>query len=182
VVRILPPNLVGRARGVRRAFDVAISGVLLAMLSPLIGIRALAGRIEAGPGVILRLVRVGRDGKTFNCLTLRSLRGPRTLRRTSLDELLQLWNVVRGDMSLVGPSPDHPELVEGFSAQYECYHLRQRVRAGLTGFAQVNGLRSDTSIHDRARYDNYYIENWSPWFDIKVCVRALSEYVLARGS
>ena len=90
------------------------------------------------------------------------------LRCTSLDELPQLWNIIRGDMTLVGPRPERPHFVDKFSIEFDRYSHRHRVRAGLTGLAQVSGLRGDTSIADRARYDNYYIEHWSLWLDIKI--------------
>jgi lipopolysaccharide/colanic/teichoic acid biosynthesis glycosyltransferase len=105
----------------------------------------------------------------------------RFLRRTSLDELPQLWNILRGDMTLVGPRPERPHFVHRFSAEYDRYAHRHRVQAGLTGLAQVSGLRGDTSIADRARFDNYYIEHWSLWLDIKIIVRTFSEVLFARG-
>jgi lipopolysaccharide/colanic/teichoic acid biosynthesis glycosyltransferase len=90
------------------------------------------------------------------------------MRQTSLDELPQLLNVLRGDMSLVGPRPERPEFVELFEMQIRRYGERHRVKAGVTGWAQVHGLRGQTSIADRAEWDNYYIENWSLWLDIKI--------------
>jgi lipopolysaccharide/colanic/teichoic acid biosynthesis glycosyltransferase len=99
----------------------------------------------------------------------------RFLRRTSIDELPQLWNVLRGDMTLVGPRPELPYFVEQFSRQFDGYSHRHRVQAGLTGLAQVMRLRGDTSIADRARYDNLYIENWSLWLDIKIILRTFRE-------
>lgn len=105
----------------------------------------------------------------------------RVLRRLSLDELPQIWNVLRGDMTLVGPRPERPYFVEQFSAKYDRYGYRHRVQVGLTGLAQVSGLRGDTSIADRARHDNYYIENWSLWLDVKIIVRTFFEVFLARG-
>ena len=112
-------------------------------------------------------VRVGRVG--------------RFLRRTSLDELPQLWNILRGDMTLVGPRPERPFFVNRYAAEYDRYGQRHRVRAGLTGLAQVSGLRGNTSIADRARYDNYYIENWSLWLDVKILVRTVAEVLFLRG-
>ncbi len=105
----------------------------------------------------------------------------RFLRASSLDELPQLWNILRGDMTLVGPRPERPHFVEQFSARYDRYAYRHRVQAGLTGFAQVSGLRGDTPIADRARYDNYYIENWSLWLDVKILLRTVSEVFFAHG-
>jgi exopolysaccharide biosynthesis polyprenyl glycosylphosphotransferase len=202
VTRIRTPNLRGLAWAVKRAFDVVIASALLVLAAPVIAVCALAVRIEGGPGVIFRQVRVGRDGELFECLKIRSLlpsdesesatnwsvatdarvgRVGRLLRRTSLDELPQLWNIVRGNMTLVGPRPERPHFVHQFSAQYDRYEHRHRVKAGLTGLAQVSGLRGDTSIADRARYDNYYIEHWSLWLDIKIIVRTFSEVLFARG-
>ena len=97
----------------------------------------------------------------------------RLLRRLSLDELPQLWNVLMGDMSLVGPRPEQPAYVEQFRSSIPRYFLRHHVKAGMTGWAQVNGLRGDTSIEERTRYDLYYVENWSPLFDIKIMVKTL---------
>jgi exopolysaccharide biosynthesis polyprenyl glycosylphosphotransferase len=202
VMRISAPNLSGPAWGIKRAFDIVVAGVLLILVVPVLAACALAVRIEGGPGVIFRQVRVGRNGQLFECLKLRSLRPidnneaatnwsiandkrmgqvGRFLRRTSLDELPQLWNILRGDMTLVGPRPERPHFVEQFSSQYHRYANRHRVQAGLTGLAQVSGLRGDTSIADRTRYDNYYIENWSLWLDIKIIIRTFSEVLFGRG-
>jgi exopolysaccharide biosynthesis polyprenyl glycosylphosphotransferase len=202
VMRIRTPNLRGPSWVIKRAFDVIVSGAVLLLISPLLAVCALAVRIEGGSGVIFRQPRVGRNGVHFNCLKLRSMRpanesesatnwsvasdkrvGPvgRILRRTSLDELPQFWNIIRGDMTLVGPRPERPHFVDKFSAEFDRYSHRHRVRAGLTGLAQVSGLRGDTSIADRARYDNYYIEHWSLWLDIKIVIRTFSEVFFARG-
>jgi exopolysaccharide biosynthesis polyprenyl glycosylphosphotransferase len=202
VYRVRAPNLGAPARIVKRAFDVVLAVPALLLVAPLIGLCALAVRMEGGSGVLFRQSRVGRDGMVFECLKLRSMRpateadsattwsiaadnrvGPvgRFLRRTSLDELPQLWNVLRGDMTLVGPRPERPHFVDRFSAQYERYAHRHRMQAGLTGLAQVSGLRGDTSIADRARFDNYYIEHWSLWLDIKIIIRTFAEVLFARG-
>jgi exopolysaccharide biosynthesis polyprenyl glycosylphosphotransferase len=202
IMRIRTPNLTGPARLIKRGFDFLVAGLLLALVSPVLALCALAVRLEGGHGVIFRQARVGRDGRLFDCLKLRSMRpvdatesatnwsivgddrvGPvgRILRRTSLDELPQLWNILHGDMTLVGPRPERPHFVRQFSAQYDRYDHRHRVQAGLTGLAQVSGLRGDTSIADRARYDNYYIENWSLWLDIKIIIRTFHEVLLVRG-
>jgi len=202
VMRIRTPNLTGMAWEVKRAFDIVVVSLLLALLAPVMAICALAVRIEGGPGVIFRQPRVGRNGKVFDCLKFRSMRPRdsmesatnwsiaeddrvgrvgRFLRRTSLDELPQLWNILRGDMTLVGPRPERPYFADQFAATYDRYAHRHRVRAGLTGFAQVSGLRGDTSIADRARYDNYYIENWSLWLDIKILIRTFTEVLFVRG-
>jgi exopolysaccharide biosynthesis polyprenyl glycosylphosphotransferase len=202
VMRIRTPNLAGPALLIKRAFDVVVASILLILSAPVIALCMLGLRIEDGPGSLFRQTRVGRNGELFDCLKLRSLRPVsreeaatswsiakdervgrvgRFLRRTSLDELPQLWNILRGDMTLVGPRPERPHFVEQFSATYDRYAQRQRVQAGLTGFAQVSGLRGDTPIADRARHDNYYIENWSLWLDIKILLRTFVEVLFARG-
>jgi exopolysaccharide biosynthesis polyprenyl glycosylphosphotransferase len=202
IMRIRNPNLHGPARLIKRGFDIAVATVALIILLPVLMAAALAVRIEGGPGVIFRQVRVGRDGKHFELLKFRSMRpanaaesqtmwcvaadkrvGPvgRFLRCTSIDELPQLWNILRGDMTLVGPRPERPHFVEQFSTQFDRYSHRHRVEVGLTGFAQVSGLRGDTSIADRAQYDNFYIENWSLWLDIKIILRTFREVLLHRG-
>ena len=202
IMRIRSPNLRGPARLIKRVFDIVIAVAASIVLSPILAAAAIAVRIEGGPGVIFRQVRVGRDGKRFELLKFRSMRpedesesetrwcvaadarvGPvgRFLRCTSIDELPQLWNIIRGDMTLVGPRPERPHFVELFSVQFDRYAQRHRVQAGLTGFAQVSGLRGDTSIADRARYDNFYIENWSLWLDIKIILRTFREVLFQHG-
>jgi exopolysaccharide biosynthesis polyprenyl glycosylphosphotransferase len=202
VMRIRNPNLHGPSRMIKRAFDIAVALTATLILSPVLVAAALAVRLEGGPGVIFRQMRVGRDGKHFELLKFRSMRPAdedesqtqwcvatdtrvgvvgRFLRCTSIDELPQLWNILRGDMTLVGPRPERPHFVELFSAQFDRYAHRHRVQAGLTGFAQVSGLRGDTSIADRARYDNFYIENWSLWLDIKIILRTFREVVFRSG-
>ena len=185
----------------KRLFDAVIASLGIVMLSPVFAACALAVRIEGGRGVIFRQERVGLDGRPFEMLKFRSMKpagdesaylwsigsdprvGPvgKVLRRTSLDELPQLWNVVRGDMSLVGPRPERPHFVEEFTHQFPRYMARHRVPAGVTGWAQVNGLRGDTDISDRARFDNYYIENWSMWEDVKIVLRTAGQVLGARG-
>ncbi|MET7969997.1 sugar transferase [Micromonospora sp. NPDC005305] len=202
VMRIRPPRLSGWRWVLKRSADVVVSAVSLVALSPLLAACALAVRIEGGPGVLFRQQRVGRHGELFELLKFRSLRpasdaesqttwsvandsrvGPvgRFLRRTSLDELPQLWNILRGDMTLVGPRPERPHFVERFSVEHRHYSWRHRVPAGLTGLAQVSGLRGDTPISDRARFDNYYIENWSLWFDLKILLRTVREVLVGGG-
>ncbi|MGW4063173.1 exopolysaccharide biosynthesis polyprenyl glycosylphosphotransferase [Amycolatopsis sp. NPDC004747] len=186
---------------VKRAVETALAAAALVVLSPVIAVCALAVAVESGFPVFFRQVRVGMDGGTFVLFKLRSVRqaavddsqtrwsvagdrrvGPvgRFLRRSSLDELPQLWNVVRGDMSLVGPRPERPVFVHEFSAVHDLYWARHRVPTGLTGLAQVHGLRGDTSIADRARYDNYYIANWSLWLDVKIIILTVGELLCRR--
>lgn len=201
IMRIRNPNLRGLTRAIKRLFDIAVSSVALVVLLPVLIAAAVAVRLEGGPGVIFRQVRVGRDGKTFEVLKFRSMRpaneaesqtqwsvaadnrvGPvgRFLRCTSIDELPQLWNILRGDMTVVGPRPERPHFVKQFSTEVDRYAHRHRVQVGLTGLAQVSGLKGNTSIADRARYDNFYIENWSLWLDIKIIIRTFRAVVLYR--
>ena len=194
VMRLRRSGLRPHTLFLKRAIDVALSSAALVVLSPILVTCAVAVRIETGPGVIFRQTRVGIGGRNFTLFKFRSLKPAtetegaqnwnidndarlgsvgRFLRRTSLDELPQLWNVLRGDMSLVGPRPERPFFVREFSQVQERYDDRHRVQTGLTGWAQVNDLRGDTSIDDRVRFDNYYIENWSLWGDIKIMFRTL---------
>ncbi|WP_223164231.1 sugar transferase [Nocardioides mesophilus] len=186
----------------KRLFDLVVAASALLVLSPVLALCALAVRREGGPGVIFRQERVGLDGRPFDLLKFRSLSpvneqesqtqwniqndhrlGPvgRFLRRTSLDELPQLWNIVKGDMSLVGPRPERPFFVAQFADRIPRYVARHRVPAGLTGWAQAHGLRGDTSIEERARFDNYYIENWSLWLDVKILVRTVGQVLRREG-
>ena len=187
---------------VKRAIDVTVSGGALLALSPLMGLIALAVRLEGGPGILFRQERVGVDGRQFKLLKFRSMkpvdeteadtnwniaqddrlgRVGRFIRRASLDELPQLINILRGDMSLVGPRPERPHFVSEFRQQHPHYVARHRVPSGLTGLAQVNGLRGDTSIAERARFDNYYIENWSLWLDVKIVLRTALSVLRQEG-
>jgi exopolysaccharide biosynthesis polyprenyl glycosylphosphotransferase len=202
VTLIRAPRLRGPAWAAKRVADIVLSAVALVLCSPLLLACAVAVRIEGGPGVLFRQERVGRDGVRFTCFKFRSMR-PATadesatrwsiandsrvgrvgsvLRRTGLDELPQLWNILRGDMTLIGPRPERPHFVDQFSREFPRYEHRHRVRSGLTGLAQVSGLRGDSPIADRARFDNYYIENWSLWLDVKILLRTVAEVLLARG-
>ena len=174
---------------IKRLIDIGIAGASLVFLGlPFAVIAALIKATSPGP-VFYRQERMGLDGRPFRVYKFRSMfedaerdTGPvwtrkddprrtpvgRVLRQLSLDELPQLWNVVRGDMSLVGPRPERPFFVEQFKQRVPQYMLRHKVRSGLTGWAQVNGLRGDTSIEKRIEYDLYYIENWSVGLDFKI--------------
>jgi exopolysaccharide biosynthesis polyprenyl glycosylphosphotransferase len=188
----------------KRAFDFMMASFAVVVLSPLLAVTAAAVylRNRKAP-IIFRQVRVGRHGREFTLYKFRSMepvpanhsdtdwspKAPgritplgRLLRKTSLDELPQLWNVVRGDMSLVGPRPERPHFVEQFGASVTSYQDRHRVDVGLTGWAAINGLRGDTSIHDRVLYDNFYIENWSVWLDIKIIILTIRAVFRGTGS
>lgn len=182
----------------KHALDSAVAVGTLVLLAPLM--LAIAAAVKASsPGpVLFRQRRVGRDGREFELLKFRSMRGGplpgepcmpkrgkapggvegldrrtgvgRFLRQTSLDELPQFINVARREMSLVGPRPERPEFVDLFRQDIHRYGDRHRVRSGITGWAQVHGLRGQTSVADRVEWDNYYIANWSIWLDLKILV------------
>jgi Undecaprenyl-phosphate glucose phosphotransferase len=172
----------------KRGFDLAVSAAGLVVLSPVLLVLAILVRLDSHGPVFYRQERVGMNGRRFSMLKFRSMRvdaeahGPgwstaqdprrtrlgEVLRRYSLDELPQLWNVLVGDMSLVGPRPERPMYVERFRGSIPRYMLRHHVKAGMTGWAQVNGLRGDTPLEDRIEYDLYYIKNWSLAFDLKI--------------
>ncbi|MEU8545231.1 sugar transferase, partial [Streptomyces sp. NPDC048717] len=169
---------------------------------PVLLLCALAVRLSDGPGVLFRQERVGQHGRLFTLLKFRTLPADEAeaatrwsvahdrrmsaagqfLRKTSLDELPQLWNVLRGDMSLVGPRPERPHFVAQFSRVHAGYAARHRMPVGLTGLAQVHGLRGDTSIEDRCRFDNHYIDHWSLWQDVCILLRTAAELVRPTGS
>jgi lipopolysaccharide/colanic/teichoic acid biosynthesis glycosyltransferase len=111
----------------------------------------------------------------------RRTRAGEWLRRASLDELPQLINVLRGEMSLIGPRPERPEYVRRFAAELRRYDRRHRVKSGITGLAQVSGLRGQTSITERAEFDNFYVQNWSFWLDFKIAVRTVRTVLQLRG-
>lgn len=178
-----------------------MSGIALVVLLPVLVAVSLAVRYELGPGVIFRQERVGMGGRRFELLKFRSMPHPspgherpwsvleddllgpvgRFIRTYSLDEVPQLFNVLAGDMSLVGPRPERPLFVERFSVEVTGYGHRHRVPVGITGLAAVEGLRGDTSVRDRAYFDNWYIENWSLWLDVKVLIRTVLAVVRGTG-
>jgi exopolysaccharide biosynthesis polyprenyl glycosylphosphotransferase len=171
----------------KRAFDVVVSGAALLVLLPGLAACALAVRLTSEGPILFRQQRVGQHGRTFELLKFRTMhvnddsdtrwsvvhddrqtRVGAWMRRFSVDELPQLWNVLRGDMSLIGPRPERPHFVRQFCLDVPTYGARHRFPVGLTGWAQVNGLRGDTSIAERARYDNHYIDHWSLLRDLSI--------------
>ncbi|MBV9660149.1 MAG: sugar transferase [Acidimicrobiales bacterium] len=180
----------------KRVIDVAVSSVALFLLWPLLAGVALAVRLTSRGPVLFRQKRLGQRGQVVEIYKFRSMRVTtdgdtrwgnriddrvtrvgRFLRVTSMDELPQLLNVLKGDMSLVGPRPERPFFADQFNQQVFRYRDRLRVPVGLTGWAQVHGLRGDTSIEERARFDNYYIEHWSLWFDLVILGRTVGQVV-----
>jgi Undecaprenyl-phosphate glucose phosphotransferase len=189
VINVNDVPLQGINSAVKRAIDVGISALALAALAVPLGLVALAVRLTSRGSVFYRQERMGLDGKSFTIVKFRSMydnaereTGPvwataddprvtplgRFLRRSNLDEMPQLWNVLRGDMSIVGPRPERPHFVQQFKHRIPQYMLRHKVKAGLTGWAQVNGWRGNTPLEKRIEYDLYYIENWSVRLDLKI--------------
>ncbi len=186
----------------KRLLDMVGALIASIAFAPVMLIIALLVRLS-GPGpIVYRQRRVSLGGSTFDIYKFRTMRiesdaalsgtptpegiegwtdrdDPRItrigrfLRRTSLDELPQLWNVLKGDMSLVGPRPERPELIQRFREDWRGYMLRQHAKAGMTGWAQVNGLRGQTSLRKRLQYDLFYIRHWSLWFDLRILVMTI---------
>ncbi|MDE2994948.1 MAG: undecaprenyl-phosphate glucose phosphotransferase [Chloroflexota bacterium] len=181
-------------RTVKRWFDVVVASVALVLGAPFLLLLALLVKLDSrGPSLFVQ-ERVGLDGKRFHAIKFRSMthdaegqagqywtvrNDPRVttfgrfLRRSSLDEIPQLVNVIVGDMSIVGPRPEQPRFVDRFKTTVPDYTKRLREKAGLTGWAQVNGLRGDVSIEERTKYDLYYVEHWSLWLDLKIIFRSI---------
>lgn len=203
IIKLHESPLSGRGRLIKRAMDIMVSILALAILSPvMIILSILVKRSSKGP-ILYRQERMGVDGVKFDCLKFRSMpihveketgavwakKGEnratkigQIMRRTSLDELPQFINVLKGEMSLVGPRPERPVFVSGFRSQIPGYMLRHKVKAGITGWAQVNGLRGDTSLQKRIDYDLYYIKNWSFWLDIKIIFMTFREVVFGKNA
>jgi Undecaprenyl-phosphate glucose phosphotransferase len=174
---------------VKRAMDVVLSLIALLVLSPLLALIALLVKLTSPGPVFYRQERCGLNGETFSMLKFRSMAvnaeqqtgavwarkdDPRRtrfgtfLRQTSIDELPQLFNVLMGDMSLVGPRPERPVFIQQFRKTIPSYNARHCVKAGITGWAQVHGWRGNTSLRKRVQYDLYYITHWTPWLDLHI--------------
>ncbi len=186
----------------KRGVDIALSSTFLLFASPIMMLTAIAVKLDSPGPVFFVQERMGLDAKPFKMLKFRSMRqdaeaqGPgwttkndprRTrigslIRKTSIDELPQFINVLMGDMSLVGPRPEQPAYVEQFRQSIPRYMDRHREKAGITGWAQINGLRGDTSIAERTKYDLWYIENWSLWLDFKIMLRTAFRMLLDRAA
>jgi exopolysaccharide biosynthesis polyprenyl glycosylphosphotransferase len=193
-MRINDSPLVGMGALAKRVTDIALSGAGLILLSPLLLLIGVLVKLTSRGPVLYVQDRMGLDGRSFAMLKFRSMRVDaeaqtgavwaqaadqrRTafgtfLRKTSLDELPQLWNVLRGDMSLVGPRPERPVFVHRFRHEIPHYMLRHKVQAGITGWAQVNGWRGNTSLDRRIECDLFYIRNWSYVLDLKILTLTL---------
>jgi exopolysaccharide biosynthesis polyprenyl glycosylphosphotransferase len=203
-----PINPRGWQFACKHALDRALAAIALVILSPVMLAIAAGVRLSSRGPALFRQRRVGRDGRVFDLAKFRTMyltENPhgfdlptgiapggiegedrctpfgRWLRRGSLDELPQLFNVLRGEMSLVGPRPERPEFVDRFVAEICRYHDRHRVKSGITGWAQVHGLRGQTSLEDRVEWDNYYIRNWSLRLDLRIIALTVAEILRFRG-
>jgi exopolysaccharide biosynthesis polyprenyl glycosylphosphotransferase len=202
-LRVRSVALVGWGLVLKRAFDVLFSASILVTCWPLLLVIALAVRWDSPGPVFVRQRRVGLDGEEFTLVKFRTMvrdaegsAGPvwavrgdsrvtrvgRFLRRVGLDELPQLANVLRGEMSLVGPRPERRSFVEEFSSRIPSYLERHRAKSGITGWAQVHGLRGDTPLEPRIQHDIYYIENWSFLLDVKILFLTVSATLSGLGS
>ncbi|MCK7498412.1 MAG: exopolysaccharide biosynthesis polyprenyl glycosylphosphotransferase [Comamonadaceae bacterium] len=189
MINLREEPLLGWAAVQKRVFDSVVSALTLIALSPVFALVALGVLVTMGRPIFYVQERMGLDGRTFRMIKFRTMRrdaesasGPvwtvpkdprRTrfgalLRKTNLDELPQLWNVLRGDMSLVGPRPERPRLHRAVPARDPRYMLRHKMKSGITGWAQVHGWRGDTSLHERVEHDIYYIQNWSVGLDLRI--------------
>ena len=193
----------GWSQVTKRVFDLVFSCALLIGLAPVLLLLALGVKLTSRGPVLYRQERMGLDGQRFRMLKLRTMRvdaeagtGPiwateddprrvpygALLRRLSLDELPQFVNVLRGEMSVVGPRPERPFFVEQFRRTVPGYMLRHKVKSGVTGWAQVNGLRGNTSLEKRIQYDLEYIERWSLWLDVKIIALTVVRIVFERNA
>jgi exopolysaccharide biosynthesis polyprenyl glycosylphosphotransferase len=180
----------------KRALDVAVAGLGVIVAAPFLALIAVGIRLESAGPVLFKQRRVGSKGKPFDIYKFRTMkvcdatvndtewtadedritRVGRFLRDTGLDEVPQLFNVMRGHMSLVGPRPERPFFVDQFSQEFGNYDARHRLPVGVTGWAQIHGLRGDTSIEDRVALDNYYIDNWSLGQDVKIILKTVPTF------
>src|SRR5262249_28197377 len=193
----------GWSRVAKRVFDVTFSLAVLIVSSPLLGLIAAGVKLTSHGPVLYRQERMGLDGQRFRMLKFRTMHAgaeahtgpvwasqhdPRRvrfgtfLRRFSLDELPQFVNVLRGEMSVVGPRPERPVFVERFRQTVPGYMLRHKVKSGLTGWAQVNGLRGNTSLEKRIEYDIEYIERWSLGFDLQIIGLTVTRVLVDRNA
>lgn len=187
----------------KRSFDMLVALLVLILASPLFLLIAALVKLDSKGPVFFHQERVGLDGVPFQVMKFRTMRtdaekdtgpvwasknDPRTtgigkfLRRFSLDEIPQLFNVLRGDMSIVGPRPERPHFVEQFKKEIPKYLDRHRVKTGMTGWAQVNGLRGNAPIEERTKYDVYYVENWSLVFDLKIILKTIRAVLFGKDA
>ena len=203
VLNLTDSPMFGINRVAKTMVDILLSALALIFLSPLLLLIACGVKLSSLGPVLYRQERVSWNGKRFKILKFRSMpvaaedqAGPQwttatdhratwfgsLLRRTSLDELPQFFNVLKGDMSIVGPRPERPVFVEQFRAEVPDYMQKHLVKAGITGWAQVNGWRGATDLKTSIEYDLYYIENWSVWFDLKIMFLTLFKGLISKNA
>ena len=203
MVSLLSSPLYGWDRVFKRTFDLIFGTLILVIVSPIMLVISLLIKLTSEGPILYKQERVGMDGRTFQMLKFRTMKvdaeketGPvwakendhrRTkigafLRKYSLDELPQIFNVLKGEMSLVGPRPERPHFVEEFRNQIPSYMLRHKIKAGMTGWAQVNGWRGNTSLEKRIEHDLYYIQNWSVGFDLRILFMTLWKGFFSRSA
>ena len=203
IVTLTESPMHGWDRIIKRLVDMGVASLALVLFSPVMLLAGLAVKLTSKGPMFYIQRRMGLDGRIFNMYKFRTMRrdaecetGPvwcvpgdprvtgvgRVLRRTSIDELPQLFHVLKGDMSLVGPRPERPELIEEFRGKVPRYMLRHKMKAGMTGWAQVNGLRGNTSIEDRIDHDLEYIKNWSLTFDIRILIKTVYSVVTDKNA
>lgn len=191
VITLRGSRITGHARVCKAVMDRVLSAAILLLISPLLFLLALGVKLSSPGPVFYRQVRMGLDGREFRMLKFRSMpvdvekdgvkwgnakhkqvsRFGRFIRSTSLDELPQFINVLKGDLSIVGPRPERPMFVKEFKQRIPGYMHKHLVKAGITGWAQIHGLRGDTDLNERIRYDLHYIEHWSVWLDLLIILR-----------
>jgi exopolysaccharide biosynthesis polyprenyl glycosylphosphotransferase len=198
IIHLTEKPLHGWRRLSKRAFDVVLSLVGIVILSPLMALIAILVKCTSRGPVLYVQERVGYDGRTFCMYKFRSMENDaeketgavwarrhdprctgvgRFLRRFSLDEIPQLWNVLKGDMSFVGPRPEREVFVDAFRKKIPRYMMRHKIKSGITGWAQVNGLRGESPIERRTQFDLFYIKNWSFWFDLKIILITIAKFL-----
>ena len=203
IINLRESPLYGWNGVIKRLFDIIGSVMAIITLSPLMLFIIIIMKFTSQGPIFYKQKRMSLDGRSFNILKFRSMRvnaeeetgvvwtkendSRRTelgafLRRTSLDELPQIFSVLRGEMSLVGPRPERPVFVEQFKQHIPQYMLRHKIKAGMTGWAQINGLRGNSSLEERIKYDLYYIENWSLWLDLKIILKTIPVVLNGKGA
>jgi Undecaprenyl-phosphate glucose phosphotransferase len=203
IVSLQGAPLYGWDRVFKRIFDLVIGSFILILMAPVMFLIGLLIKLTSEGPIFYRQERVGMNGRPFHILKFRTMRadaeketGPiwaresdprRTkvgafLRKYSLDELPQFFNVLKGEMSLVGPRPERPNFVEEFREKIPSYMLRHKIKTGMTGWAQVNGFRGNTSLEKRIEHDLYYIQHWSVGFDLRILFMTLWKGFFSRSA